>query len=69
MHKLWNQADSKNTSAVDTYGAEHLSRLLGTPPFPLIFFTATNHTQSPCPNSSPKQTWTSSPSTAYAKSS
>lgn len=29
MHQLWNQADSKNTCAVDTYGAEHLARLLG----------------------------------------
>ncbi|KAH6848284.1 MRG-domain-containing protein [Chaetomium sp. MPI-CAGE-AT-0009] len=28
MHKLWSQADGKNKSAVDTYGAEHLSRLL-----------------------------------------
>jgi mortality factor 4-like protein 1 len=28
MHKLWSQPDGKNKSAVDTYGAEHLSRLL-----------------------------------------
>ncbi len=32
MHQLWAQADGKNKSAVDTYGAEHLSRLLGNPP-------------------------------------
>lgn len=31
MHKLWSSADadSKHKSAVDTYGAEHLCRLLG----------------------------------------
>jgi len=29
MHQLWNKADGKHKSAVDTYGAEHLSRLLG----------------------------------------
>ncbi|KAL2185498.1 MRG-domain-containing protein [Thermothelomyces heterothallicus CBS 203.75] len=28
MHKLWSQPDGKHKSAVDTYGAEHLSRLL-----------------------------------------
>ncbi|KAL1837407.1 hypothetical protein VTJ49DRAFT_3799 [Mycothermus thermophilus] len=28
MHELWNQPDSKHKSAVDTYGAEHLARLL-----------------------------------------
>ncbi|KAL2024280.1 hypothetical protein VTK56DRAFT_8762 [Thermocarpiscus australiensis] len=28
MHRLWNSADSKHKSAVDTYGAEHLARLL-----------------------------------------
>jgi mortality factor 4-like protein 1 len=34
MHQLWNQADGKHKSAVDTYGAEHMSRLLGmSPPF------------------------------------
>ncbi len=34
MHSLWAQADGKNKSAVDTYGAEHLSRLLGKTSFP-----------------------------------
>lgn len=29
MHQLWSQADGKNKSAVDTYGAEHMARLLG----------------------------------------
>ncbi|KAK4146441.1 MRG-domain-containing protein [Dichotomopilus funicola] len=28
MHKLWGQPDGQHKSAVDTYGAEHLSRLL-----------------------------------------
>ena len=33
MHKLWTQGDdAKHKSPVDTYGAEHLARLLGTPP-------------------------------------
>ena len=39
MHKLWNQADGKNKSAIDTYGAEHLARLLGKPPSPSLFAT------------------------------
>lgn len=30
MNELWNSADDKHKSAVDTYGAEHLARLLGT---------------------------------------
>jgi hypothetical protein len=31
MHKLWMQGDDgKHKSAIDTYGAEHLARLLGT---------------------------------------
>lgn len=29
MHKLWNSANSQHKSAKDTYGAEHLARLLG----------------------------------------
>ncbi len=32
MHQLWSQADGKNKSAVDTYGAEHMARLLGKTP-------------------------------------
>lgn len=32
MHQLWNKGDGKHKSAGDTYGAEHLSRLLGTSP-------------------------------------
>ncbi|KAL2132373.1 hypothetical protein VTI74DRAFT_3883 [Chaetomium olivicolor] len=28
MHQLWNSADSKHKSPADTYGAEHLARLL-----------------------------------------
>jgi hypothetical protein len=41
MHQLWNQPDGKHKSAVDTYGAEHMSRLLGmscpNPPLPFLF--------------------------------
>ena len=44
MHKLWNSANSQHKSAKDTYGAEHLARLLGMYPLshlplpPLNFF-------------------------------
>lgn len=36
MHELWasGDAESKHKSACDTYGAEHLCRLLGEFPIP-----------------------------------
>lgn len=52
----------------EIYGGEHLLRLFGKSRFrrdsPPILTT----TQSPCPNSSHKPTWTTRPSTASAKS-
>ena len=72
VRKLWEEGKGEweGKNAGDVYGAEHLCRLFGTSippithhPSPITKTLLTHQPpQSPSPNSSPKQTWTTNPS-------
>ena len=66
LRKKWEagSGDYADKGSLDIYGAEHLTRLFG-----MFFFHFENHSftdrlyQRPCPSSSRRQIWTSSPQT------
>lgn len=41
VYKMWEDAESKHKTPCDTYGAEHLCRLLGKPAYPMLIFLIT----------------------------